>query len=449
MKIIRSLTAMVLVLATAHQAAATDISWLETRSIGGGFGVQVKESRTSLEELDQIKEAGFGFLRYGISWATVEHEKGVYDWSAYDDFIKEVDARGLRSVIIVAGGNPLYTEDVKAPKKKEDHRQKIILPPAKSEQMAAFAHFAAATAEHYKDQFIIWEIWNEPDLARFWHPKPDAKIFAALATQTCQAIKQADPTAKVMGPATASMPGTASMWDETEFIEPLLKLEASACLDAISFHSYRIDEWDKLKIPETVMDDNRRVQKFITANISEGREKPTLVSSEWGYSLTQGKSHAVQVSPEQQAAYVLRTRFANLLSGVPLSIWYEWRDQQADPTADASDAGAHFGLFTLDKQPKASFTTLNDILPRIRNAKIERSLPTESTDHFLLSLLQPDGSYTLAFWTIREPNDVPDMLEIKQGINSRRLPITSQPQIVDVGSSIPDIAITRGNTKPE
>ena len=71
----------------SHEVFATDISWLEMRAIGSGFGVQVREGELSSEELDQIKDTGFGFLRYGISWAVVEREKGVYDWSQYDGFI--------------------------------------------------------------------------------------------------------------------------------------------------------------------------------------------------------------------------------------------------------------------------------------------------------------------------------------------------------------------------
>src|SRR6185369_1286139 len=42
-------------------------------------------------------------------------------------------------------------------------------------------------------RIAYWEVWNEPNLAFFWQPKPDVNEYAELLKVTYAAIKQADP----------------------------------------------------------------------------------------------------------------------------------------------------------------------------------------------------------------------------------------------------------------
>jgi hypothetical protein len=57
--------------------------------------------------------------------------------------------------------------------------------------MMAFSRFAAAAAQRYVNYFVAWEIWNEPDLPRFWPPTPRPDVYARLVSATCAAIKGA------------------------------------------------------------------------------------------------------------------------------------------------------------------------------------------------------------------------------------------------------------------
>ena len=78
--------------------------------------------------------------------------------------------------------------------------------PSDEATIAAFAAFAAAAAARYGSSDIIWEIWNEPDMAGSWPPEPDAKNFTALTIATCQAIRHVAPNAIIQGPAVAHLP---------------------------------------------------------------------------------------------------------------------------------------------------------------------------------------------------------------------------------------------------
>ena len=46
-----------------HVLGRNGNNWLADQSIGGSFGVQVKEWQRTPEELDEIKAVGFGILR--------------------------------------------------------------------------------------------------------------------------------------------------------------------------------------------------------------------------------------------------------------------------------------------------------------------------------------------------------------------------------------------------
>jgi hypothetical protein len=352
------------------------------------FGVQM-ESWRPIADLDRIKEAGFTCVRYGIGWEDIEISRGVYDWSRYDHYVKAVQDHGLRSIVILTGGHPDYTGTIDAPPQNPDGLKRYTLSPEKPEDVAAFANFAAATVKHFGSSDMLYEIWNEPDLpARFWHPKANPEAYAALASATCQAIKNAAPDAKIMGAGTAGIPGRKSYDGGGEFDAPLLKSTAASCLDAISYHAYRYSRlnFDGPKTPESMIIDNLNARKYVDALVPSNRKKLALVVSEWGYT-------EAMLSPERQADYVLRTYLSNLLSGVPITIWYEWGDRKS-----SVDSEEHYGLVNGDDSPKLALTAVQAILPQISNARFIKRMPADDPNHFLMVMQQSDGNFVLVFW---------------------------------------------------
>jgi len=59
---------------------------------------------------DLITAAGFKFIRMDFVWSEIEQQKGVYDWSAYDELTANLDRRGIRAYYILDYSNPLYEE---------------------------------------------------------------------------------------------------------------------------------------------------------------------------------------------------------------------------------------------------------------------------------------------------------------------------------------------------
>ena len=55
-----------------------------------------------------------------------------------------------------------------------------------------------ALTEHFKDRISEYEVWNEPDIAHFWHPQqPDPQKYAEFFSLTAKAIRGVYNNAKI------------------------------------------------------------------------------------------------------------------------------------------------------------------------------------------------------------------------------------------------------------
>jgi hypothetical protein len=432
MSILRLCFLLVLCFCGSVPLAKAEEGWLAGRSIGETFGVQVKGLTTTPRELDSIKAAGFGLLRYGIGWSYVEQKRGAYKWEEFDAFIKQVRAQKLRSIIFLTGGHPAYSGAVDAPRdaKNLNHIEKLILAPANTVAVEGFAQFAAAAVQRYNGDDIIWEIWNEPDLDYFWPPKADPEAYATLAGAACSAMRQAAPSAKIAGPAAASMPG----WkDRLGFglIATVLRSSVSSCIDAISFHSYRVERNSPPKSPESVTRNNESAAAFVASRAPAAPRRfiLPLICSEWGY-------NTLELGKKQQADYVLRTHLSNLLSGVAVTIWYEWRDSMQG----ADDPEAHYGLIDYDGKDKPAIEAVRNVLPLISNDRVERRLPTTNDRDYVVLLRGGDDSRKLVFWTTRLTGSAEAFLRVSG--QDKAIRMTSAPQVIDAGKVVPQVSVT-------
>lgn len=405
-------------------------------AIGSGFGVQVKEWRTSSEELDDIKDMGAQYLRFGFEWDVVEKFKGIYDWSAADAFMKKLRNRNFYAVYEIGGTNAAYSPLVDTvPNKLLGQSQELPAAPTTPEALAAMKMFVAETMRRYHGDHVIWEIWNEPDMNSNWPPEVNTDDFAKVISETCATIKQVDPYAIVVGPALAFLPSTNNNGHEN-FLATILKSPAGACLDAISIHPYR----HRAEPPETVMKDYDDLRAYISKNTLPGNKVLPIISSEWGYSLT-------EVTPEQQAAYALRSLIVNKLSGIPISIWYEWRDSLEDDFL-FGDREAHFGLRDYDDGEKLSFTVVNDILPHLLDTRVEKRIAFANDRIYALLLKDGHGQHGLLFWLADRDNRDSVGLEISDRNGNKAYPVGIIPTLVCTDAA-PGVTLIPGEVHDE
>ncbi len=222
-------------------------------------------------------------------------------------------------------------------------------------------------------------------------PRPDARQYTALAVATAKAIRQAEPRATIIGPASAGFP-----W---EFLETFLQSGVLQYLDAVSVHPYR----EPHSPPETAAGDYQKLRTLIERYAPRAKAgKIPILSGEWGYSTW---NHGVSL--ETQAAFAARQQLSNLLNGVPLSIWYDWKNDGADPNENEHN----FGTVLPDLTPKPTYVAIQTLTRELSGYRIVRRVALPSDRDYVLLCSNKAGARKLAAWTLGEPHQA--SLEVK------------------------------------
>jgi polysaccharide biosynthesis protein PslG len=417
------LSALALVLSGPSSRA----SEIPAGGVTAGVGVNIHFSRGHESDLDLIAAAGFKFTRMDFSWAETERQKGIYDWSAYDELVAHLERRGLRPYFIFDYSNPLYEQMVPG-----RDSGLVLASPRGPESVAAFARWTAAAAKHFRGHRVVWEIWNEPN-GSFWDPKADVKAYTALALATARAVRAADPHATILAPATSGF--------DWPFMEAFLKSGVLQYLDGVSVHPYRRPD----QPPETAAGDYERLRGLIAANQPPSRSGTIpIISGEWGYSTCVNG-----VTLETQAVFCARQQLANSLSGVPISIWYDWKNDGDDPKENEHN----FGTVRSDLTPKPAYTAIKTVTEQLTGFSIRNRQPVADPNDYILVLTNAIGETKLAAWTLDKPHTltlagmssaVPEISVVdsqgKAGVinvdsQQMTLPLDAAPRYVAVGKT--------------
>jgi len=231
-------------------------------SIPTGVGVTINGQSYTTTQLDNARDIFCDIVRFDLKWDVVETTAGVYDWTTYDTLIDELKSRGLIPFAILDYNNTI------APYSATSAMHGI----ENATQQAGFVAFAVAAADRYKDTLMIFEIWNEPNLAAFWAPAPDVDAYCDLVKAVVPAMKAADPYCICVGPAVAFVANTHS------FIQSCGDNGIFDILDACSVHPYKDAE------PEA--GDAEYIYWMCQTEIDDSA-KPNMpiIASEMGYSV--------------------------------------------------------------------------------------------------------------------------------------------------------------------
>jgi len=349
-----------------------------------GVGVNIHFVRGHERDLDLIAAAGFKFIRMDFNWEFTEREKGVYDWSAYDELTDNLEKRNIRPLYIIGYTNSVYDQPVVSKSAETGKEKRYIPAPQNTESITAFANWAAAATKHFKGRHVVWEIWNEPD-GSSWKPKVDVKQYVALALAASRAMRAEDPQATIIAPAATGSRGP--------FLENALASGLLEYIDGVSIHPYRHRDIP----PETVNVDFMRVRRLIERYAPPSRKSLPVISGECGYA-----THTKGVTLDVQAAFIARQQLYNVLNGVPISIWYDWMND-----GDKPDYNEHnFGITSADLTPKPSYVAVQTLNAQLSGFHIAHRLHTDSDSDFVLLLVNDSGVQKLVAWTLRNSHSI-------------------------------------------
>ena len=194
-----------------------------------GIGVNIHFTQPQPGELEMIRPAGFRWVRMDFSWQGTEPEAGRYDFSKYDSLLAALEKAGLRAYFILDYGHPKYARPAAPGDAGDTHP--FTSRAGTPEFRDAFAKWAVAAVGHFKRRGIVWELWNEPNIAGFWKPKPDVQQYIALAKTVAAALEKAG----LRGKSRTFPPGTKReaageclVGPATCVIDPLRNLPSAA-----------------------------------------------------------------------------------------------------------------------------------------------------------------------------------------------------------------------------
>jgi hypothetical protein len=312
---------------------------------------------TSRADIDKtialMKTAGVQWVRTAIPWNAIEpNRKGVYNEGFLADIdyaIRRCREAGIKVIVPVQDGVPYWASA--DPNKHDGSWQKTYHP----RNYQDFGDFFAFIVNRYKGLGIhAYEVWNEPNLKRFWASGVSAAGFAQMLRAAYPAIKHADPSATVI------MGGLSG--NDHAYLASVYAHGGGRYFDAVGAHPYAWGDptkcWTdgsghKARDAFCGLQETRRVM------VENGDRDKAIWITEMGWSTCSNAASGCQqsgVSQVQQADYTTKAfRLLDERYGyVRVALVYNFRNDSWLHD-DRGDWEAQTGLLTTHFTPKPAF----------------------------------------------------------------------------------------------
>jgi polysaccharide biosynthesis protein PslG len=321
----------------------------ENRQHGGSitFGIAdpnlvTETAAVQASQLAAMKSIGITSVRVDANWSQIQPESPtVFDWAKLDQEVDSIRAAGMSADLIV-DGCPQWASYNSATKKPFPQ-------PASSVQYAAWA---ADVATRYAPKGVKdFEIWNEPNIVRFWQPKPNPAAYTADLVAAYAAIKAADPSAFIISGGLAPADTNGTNYSPISFLRAMYSNGAKGNFDALGYHPYSFpvppDKYESWSAWSQMASTNSSIKSIMAKN---GDSNKPIWITEFG---------APSTGPSGIGATAQRIELSQAFAAVKKTNWigalyiYTWRDTSTGPSGDNG-----FGLLTAGNSPKPAYYTV-------------------------------------------------------------------------------------------
>jgi hypothetical protein len=179
-------------------------------------------------ELNAVPEMHMNWVRFDISWPTVQPARGVWEWGWVDAAVEGARSRGLK-ILAILDYTPDWACSLSSP---------VGGPTCVPEDVGEWQAFVAAVTTRYDGVVDAYAIWNEPDLSQFWSGDSWAYVHQILVP-AAQVIRQNSPSALIVGP---ELSGSSSPTIPAEsFYTEIDRASAGGYIDVVGQHVY--EDW--------------------------------------------------------------------------------------------------------------------------------------------------------------------------------------------------------------
>lgn len=243
----------------------------------------------------------------GVAWAVINTAPGTYNWTTLDAWMTSAGTHGV-TLLYTFGRTPAWASS--NPTGTCAYAPGQCYPPA---NLTNWDNFVTAIVTRSAGRIHYWELWNEPNLAKFY-----SGTTAQLVTMSQHAyniIKSIDPTAVVVTPA----PTFSTTWpggsDPSIWMGTYLTAGGGAYADVVSFHGY-----PDRNNPEGSLNTKINNMKAVMSSHGIGSKPLWDTEMSWGISTD-------YPDLQKQAGFLARTFLFKWGKGVARYYWYGWETQ--------------------------------------------------------------------------------------------------------------------------
>ena len=327
----------VALLAPAQTSAATPGSFFGVMGDGPLLAPGVDLDR----EARLMRSTGVSSVRVAFYWRDLEPRPGEFAWAEPDRIVGAMARAGVGVLPVVVRAPTWATGG--------DEREGAV------PDNAAYARFLKALVGRYGPTgsanagrpIRSWQVWNEPDIPRYWEGKPWPSTYVALLRAARGSIKAADPGAQVVAAGL-----TNRSWED---LGELYAAGGRGLFDAAAIHPFSRRVSNVVKIVRLARAEMRRrgdtrVPLMLTeVSWSSGKGRSTF---NYGWETTE-IGQAAKVGEALRALARERTRLG--IGGV---WWYTWLSPPLGDDESFSYAGLRRvrGGKAVDKPARAAFS---------------------------------------------------------------------------------------------
>lgn len=316
--------------------------------------------------LDKLAAAGVRWLRFDVSWASLQDQGPNTFNSAYvrqiDFVVNAARARGFQLEVTLFA-TPNWANGGRG----------TGVPP---NNLADYARVARWAAARYRGRVAAWEVWNEPNHPSFWNSDPTYKSpgWYRSAALYAQLLKVAYPQFKAGDPAALVVMG-APEFNDYGWIWELYAHGVKPYFDVMATNAYQAPA----DLPPEAPDDPSTTRGWRIASVvrvhdvmkryGDGGKQIWFNEIGWSSHPNTGREANWQkgVTEQQQAEYLLRAlRFIGCnFPNVTRVFWYRERNQPPS-NPSAPDLGevqrGNYGLLTYELAEKPVYRALRSFL---------------------------------------------------------------------------------------
>lgn len=274
------------------------------------FGLHMHRAHT-VTPWPSVPFGAWRLLDAYVNWFNLEPKRGQWNFETLDRHVQLAEKHGV-SLTLPLAFPPSWAS--RSPEEKGAYGGGSAAPP---KDLGDWRQYVRVVSERYRSTINEFEIWNEPNLRKFFSGSQDDLI--ALARVAHETLRAVSPTIRLVSPS-VTVGGEHVKW-----LDSYLERGGGRYADVVGFHFYVSQ-----KEPEAMLPLIKQVQGVMKR---QGLQQKPLWNTEsgWWIANTDGTPEDVAVhpswrrlDPELAAAYVGRALILGWVAGLDRFYWYAW-----------------------------------------------------------------------------------------------------------------------------